>query len=228
MKKIGFVGVYDKSYLILSIARVLTLVGKKVLVLDATINQKCKYVVPVINPTKAYVTEFEGIDVGVGFDKIEGVKQYLGLQEDENMEYDILLTDVDNSENIEKFNIPAYDKLYFLTSFDVYSIKKGIEVLSQLKVPLKMSKIFYSKEMLNEEEEYFAYLALGLRVEWDENKLYFWLENGDQPAIYENQRLATIKLKNLSVDFRDNVNFIVNEIDKEIGDKEVKNAIKKL
>lgn len=228
MKKIGFVGVYDKSYLILSIARVLTLVGKKVLVLDATINQKCKYVVPVINPTKAYVTEFEGIDVGVGFDNIEGVKQYLGLQEDENMEYDILLTDVDNSENIEKFNIPAYDKLYFLTSFDVYSIKKGIEVLSQLKVPLKMSKIFYSKEMLNEEEEYFAYLALGLRVEWDENKLYFWLENGDQPAIYENQRLATIKLKNLSVDFRDNVNFIVNEIDKEIGDKEVKNAIKKL
>lgn len=228
MKKIGFVGVYDKSYLILSIARVLTLVGKKVLVLDATINQKCKYVVPVINPTKAYVTEFEGIDVGVGFDNIEGVKQYLGLQEDENMEYDILLTDVDNSENIEKFNIPAYDKLYFLTSFDVYSIKKGIEVLSQLKVPLKMSKIFYSKEMLNEEEEYFAYLALGLRVEWDDNKLYFWLENGDQPAIYENQRLATIKLKNLSVDFRDNVNFIVNEIDKEIGDKEVKNAIKKL
>ena len=33
---------------------------KKVLVIDNTVTQKAKYIVPVINPTKAYVTEFEG------------------------------------------------------------------------------------------------------------------------------------------------------------------------
>ena len=67
MKKIGFIGAYDKTDVILSVAKVLTMVGKKVLIIDDTITQKCKYVVPVINPTKTYITSYEGIDVAVGF-----------------------------------------------------------------------------------------------------------------------------------------------------------------
>ena len=63
MKKISFIGAYDKTDLIIYIARILVGMKKKVLVIDATINQKAKYVVPVINPSKTYVTEFEGIDV---------------------------------------------------------------------------------------------------------------------------------------------------------------------
>lgn len=45
MKKIGFIGAYDKTDIILNIAKVLTLAGKDVLVVDNTITQKCKYVV---------------------------------------------------------------------------------------------------------------------------------------------------------------------------------------
>ena len=41
------------------------------------INQKAKYIVPVIKPTKAYVTEFEGIDVAVGFNDFNEIKEYL-------------------------------------------------------------------------------------------------------------------------------------------------------
>ena len=61
MKKIGFIGAYDKTDVILSIAKVLTMAGKQVLVMDNTITQKCKYVVPVINPTKSYITTYEEI-----------------------------------------------------------------------------------------------------------------------------------------------------------------------
>mgnify|MGYP000763637581 CR=1 FL=1 len=56
MIKIGFVGAYDKTDIILYIAKIISLIGKKVLVIDSTINQKAKYVVPVINPTKSYIT----------------------------------------------------------------------------------------------------------------------------------------------------------------------------
>ena len=59
MKKIGFIGAYDKTDIVLSIAKILTMANKKVLVLDNTITQKCKYVVPVINPTRSYVTTYE-------------------------------------------------------------------------------------------------------------------------------------------------------------------------
>ena len=51
MKKIGFMGVYDKTDLVIYIAKMLTSFGKKVIVVDATNIQKAKYVIPAINPT---------------------------------------------------------------------------------------------------------------------------------------------------------------------------------
>ena len=62
MKKVGFIGMYDKTDLILNIAKILTTMKKKVIVVDSTLTQKAKYVVPVINPTVTYITDFEDID----------------------------------------------------------------------------------------------------------------------------------------------------------------------
>ena len=67
MKKVGFIGAYDKTDLILYVAKILTVLGKKVLIVDSTITQKAKYIVPVLNPTMSYITEFEEMDVAVGF-----------------------------------------------------------------------------------------------------------------------------------------------------------------
>lgn len=227
MKKIGFVGVYDKTDLILSIAKILKQTGKKILIVDNTVNQKCRYVVPVINPTKSYITEFDEIDVAVGLESIEQIRQYLGLEEEE-LNYDIMLVDTDNYEGIVNFNLQSSEKVYYVTSFDAYSLKRGIEVISQINVPLRMTRIFYSKEMLKEEEEYFEYLALGLKILWNEEKIYFLLENGDQSAIVENQRIAKIKFRNLSNEYKENVVYLVNDIDSEIGEKKIRTIIKNL
>lgn len=228
MKKIGFIGAYDKTDIILNIAKVLTLAGKDVLVVDNTITQKCKYVVPVINPTKTYVTSYEEIDVAVGFSSIDNLKQYLGLEENENLEYDYMLVDTDSFEGVAKFGLQGAERDYFVTGFDAYSLKKGIEILSQLGVPTHVTRIFFSKDMLKEEEDYFDYLALGIKAIWNEEKLYFLLENGDLPAIIENQRLSKIRLRNMSNEYRENIAFLVNDIDKDIGDKKIKSIIKEL
>ena len=79
-----------------------------------------------------------------------------------------------------------------------------------------------------EEEDYFDYLALGIKAIWNEEKLYFLLENGDLPAIIENQRLSKIRLRNMSNEYRENIAFLVNDIDKDIGDKKIKSIIKEL
>ena len=71
MRKIGIIGAYDKTDFILYIAKILSILGKSVIVIDTTISQKAKYVVPVINPTKTYLTEYETIDVAVGFKKMQ-------------------------------------------------------------------------------------------------------------------------------------------------------------
>ncbi len=65
MKKIGFIGAYDKTDLIVYLAKILTVLNQKVLVIDATVNQKARYIVPAINPTTSYVTDFEDIDIAV-------------------------------------------------------------------------------------------------------------------------------------------------------------------
>ena len=226
MKKIGFIGAYDKTDIILAVAKVLAMANKKVLILDNTITQKCKYVVPVINPTKSYITTYEDIDVAVGFDDLEKLKQYLGLEENEKIEYDYFIVDTDSFEGVSTFGIQSSDKVYFVTSFDSYSLKKGIEILSQLGVPTHITRIFFSKDMLREEEEYFDYLSLGIKAIWSEEKIYFLLENGDFPAIMENQRIAKIKLSNLSNEYKNNIKFIVNDIEPEIGEKIIKSIIK--
>ncbi len=228
MKKIGFIGAYDKTDMILSIAKVLTMAGKNVLVIDNTITQKCKYVVPVINPTKSYITTYEEIDVAVGFESVEELKQYIGLEENEQLEYDYMMVDTDSFLGMSKYGLQGADKVYFVTSFDMYSLKKGTEIISQLGVPVRITRIFYSKDMLREEEEYFDYLFLGSKAIWNEEKIYFLLENGDMPAIMENQRMLKIKLKNLSNEYKRNIEFLTNDIDNEIGGKKIKNIIKEL
>ena len=52
-------------------------------------------------------------------------------------------------------------KNYFVTSFDNYSLKKGLEVLHRLKDIVSLTKILFSKEMLKEEDDYLNFLSLG-------------------------------------------------------------------
>ena len=65
MKTIGFIGAYDKTDLIVYISKILVVLNKKVLVVDSTINQKARYIVPAISPATKYITDFEDIDIAV-------------------------------------------------------------------------------------------------------------------------------------------------------------------
>ena len=226
MKRIGFIGGYDKTDLIIYIAKILTVLGNKVLVIDATTSQKARYVVPVINPTIKYVTEYEEIDIAVGFPNEEDIKKYLGLAKEQEMEYDIILIDTDNSEGFEQYRLEEAQKNYFVTSFDVYSLKKGLEALVGLKNAISLTKVFFSKEMLKEEDDYLNFLSLGYKIIWNDYRVYFPIENGDLSVIYENQRVAKIKFKKLSVQYKDGLAFLSEEILGDANESRVRRAIK--
>lgn len=226
MKKIGFIGAYDKIDLIIYIAKILTVLGKKVLVLDATTKQKARYIIPVINPTLKYVTEYEEIDIAVGFENLVDIKRYLGITEDKELEYDFMLVDTDNADSFEKFEFVDMNKNYFVTSFDAYSLKKGLEILMELKRPISLTKILFSEEMLKEEDDYLNFLSLGYKVVWNEYRIYFPIENGDLSVIYENQRVAKIKFKKLSVQYKDGLVYIAEEILGDTSETAIRKAVK--
>lgn len=225
MKTIGFIGAYDKTDMILNLAKILTILGKNVLMVDSTINQKAKYIVPVINPTASYVTNFEDIDVAVGFQNLEQISMYLGSSVKE-LPYDVILVDADTCEKIQKFNLQDADKNFFVTSFDIYSLKKGLEILSELEQPIDLTKVLFCKEILKEDDDYLNFLSLNYKVQWNEYRIYFPIENGDLSVISENQRVAKIKFKRLSAQYKDSLLYIVQEIFNQYSESNIRKAIK--
>ena len=70
MQVIGLIGYVDKYDFAINLARTLNIMGKSVLVVDATLDRKLKYVIPALtNIGRSYVTQYNGIDFAVGFDR---------------------------------------------------------------------------------------------------------------------------------------------------------------
>lgn len=211
MERIGFIGAYDKTDLIIYIAKILTVLGKKVLVVDSTTNQKAKYVVPVINPTKAYVTQYENFDVSVGFENFDDMAAYLGVDRIGNL-YDVALLDIDESKTFNDFEMRTATKNYFVTSFDLFSLKKGLEVLNGLEETVKMTKVLFSKNADKEENEYLNFLSLNYKVMWEDEIIYFPIDKGDLGAIIENQRLSSIKFRDFTEEYMIGFSILAQEV----------------
>lgn len=228
MRTVGFIGAYDKIDLILYVAKILTVAKKKVLFIDATINQKAKYVVPSINPTKTYVTEFEGFDVAVGFKNLDEITEYLGI-DDESLDYDIVLLDTDNIETITGFNIENNYKNCFVTAFDLYSLKKGIELMNSLPIEINFTKVLFSTDMSKDENLYLEYLAKGSRAKWGREIVNFPIELGNYAVIVENQIISRIRFKGLSEDYIDGLKYLMETVFYEVvPERDVSKIIKNL
>lgn len=209
MKIVGFIGGYDKTDLILYISKMLSIAGKKVLMIDGTLENKSKYIIPNISPTFSYVTNYEKIDIAVGFDNYQDIAKYLMKTK---LDYDYILIDVDNYNSFYKFQLYQAAKNYFVTSFSLYSIRKGLSVIRQMPQPINLERIFFAKEISQDDNNYLDYLALGCKVIWDKNRVYFPLDSGDQTAIIENEKLSRIRFKNLTSQYRDGLIYITEEL----------------
>lgn len=228
MKIVGFLGGYDKLDLILYIARILTIAKKKVLLIDSTTNQKAKYIVPSISPTKKYVTEFEGFDVAIGFHDLEGIKQYLGV-DDIKKEYDIVLIDIDSFEAIQSFKASNNYKNLFVTAFDLYSLKKGLEIIGEFTNNINLTKVLFSKDMDEEENNYLDYLSSGYKVNWDNIIFNFPIELGNYAVTVENQIVSRIKIKGLSSQYKDSLQYLIETIfSEDVSSKEISKIMKNL
>lgn len=238
MKKIGFIGAFDKSNFIIYTAKLLEQLNYKILLVDATSNQKLKYIVPSINPTKAYITNFENMDFAVGFESWEEIEKYLNLKSDTNDEdeqnsenknlnnelYDYVIVDIDEPEKIEAYNLNEFEKNYFVTSFDMYSLRKGLNILNGFNNNSRLTKILFSYEANKEDEEYLNLLSIEYKIDWNEYTIYFQIFGEDNKVFEENQRLEKIRYRRLSQNYKESLAYVAQDIDK----KHSLGSIKKL
>lgn len=222
MKTIALIGAYEKTDLILCIAKIITLTGRKVLFVDTTITQKARYIIPSIAPTKAYITEYEGIDVAVGFENFKQINEYVENYDAVRTDYDVALIDIDTMESLSELNINSIQKKFFVTSFDVYSLKRGLEVFTNLKEPVKLVKVLFSNKLSEEENEYLEYLASQYKIEWDDYIVAFPL--ADESVIIESHSVSKIRLKRLSEQYRLSLEYIVQYILDDVSPREITKA----
>ncbi len=156
------------------------------------------------------------------------MKDYLGLNNNESFEYDVALIDIDSSNVFNYFEMKNAEKNYFVTSFDLFSLKKGLEIISSLNQEIYMKKVLFSKTMSQAEDDYLNFISRECPVVWDEDKIYFPFELGDQSVIIEGQRVAKIKFKSLSGQYKESLLFIIEEILGNISAGELKRIMRNI
>lgn len=228
MKNIGFIGAFDKLDLLLYISKILTIYGKKIIIIDTTLEQKSKYIVPVINPTKCYITRFENVDIAVGFESYEDIERYTVQTENKEMTYDYALVNIDTIEGFEKFNNGNTIKNYFVTSYDLYSIRKGLEAISKIKQPIELTKVVFSTEINQEDSYYLEYIALGYKTKWNENIINFPYETKDLEVMIENQKINKVKIKKLSQSYKDALEYLIMDIIPEINQNQLRKVMRNI
>ena len=195
------------------------------LVIDTTTLQRARYIVPCISPSLCYLTEYEGIDVAVGFQNYEKILQYTGTTE---IEYDVIILDIDSPESFNAFDMKAADRNYFVTAFDKYSLKRGLEIIEQMKDKITMTKVLFAKDILQEDDDYLDFLSFYFPVTWEKDVIYFPYEQGDETVIIQNQRISRIVFKDLSEQYRDSLSMIAEQIMPGIKSGEWRRAVKRI
>ena len=228
MKNVCFIGTFDKLDLILYLSKIIKSLGKNVLIVDATELQKSRYIVPTINPTKSYITRFEDIDIAVGFDNYEEIDRYIGFTEEHKTKYDYAFVNIDNNEKFESFNNGNTIKNYFVTSFELYSIRRGLETIKKIQKPIKVTKLLFSREINQNDNYYLDYLALGHKIIWEDNIINFPYETQDIDVMIENQKNFTIKIKRLTQQYKDSLEYLIMDIIPNINSVNLRRVIKNI
>ena len=82
--------------------------------------------------------------------------------------------------------------------------------------------------MTEEEDAYLNYLSREYPVSWEEDKIYFPYELGDQSVIFDGQRAAKIKFRGLSGQYKDSLLSIVEEIVGNVSFGELKRMMRNI
>lgn len=227
MEKVAFIGSYDKADMMLYIGKILSNMGKKVLIVDATSLQKTRYIIPTMQSLKQYITTFEKVDIAIGFESLAQIKKYKSITDKEEFSYDYVLLDIDSYRGYYYLGVKPTDKHYFVTSFDLYCLRRGLQVFKKIAEPVHVTKVLFTKEMLAEEDQYLNYLSKNLKISWNSDILFFPFDSADQNTIFANQRSGRIRIRGLSMQYIDGIMYIAEGIT-EAGQSEVKKATKLL
>lgn len=214
MKCIQMLGTIDKSDLILYISKVLAEVGKKVLLVDGTLDKKLQYSIHIEGEQK--ITEFEGFDISLSFTSYESIVDYVNHMK--NDKYDILLVDTDDPSFINHEQYLLAHKRYFVTNYDRLCIEGNLRLMSGINsTEEKPSYVEVERIILNSvecgiDENYLNMQFANHNILWPEESFFLPIDEVDYALKIGNQHNKRISLRRLSRPYRALLEGVIQQI----------------
>lgn len=215
MKCIGFIGRADKVELVGYISKILASAGRKVIMLDATINQKTRCIIPTIDDVTEqdqYVVQHDGVEVAVGFSNMLELKKYLLSKGEDFNSYDYVIVDTDREDMIEEYDLKSANKNFFVTSYDKWCIHKGIDLLRFLCAQkrrvdteglMEINKIIYYSDINTADSKYVEKLCSNLPIDWGTETLSYPYDHGDLSVNIQNHYSNKFDIRLLSKTYKE-------------------------
>ena len=206
-----------------TIIRGATMEQKSCLIVDFTEIQKTRYLIPSIEITKPekgqkYITTEAKVDIAVGYNNYNELVQegILDNMSDTGKKYDFVFFDVDNKEALASIPLDVEDKVFMMTTLDIYSLEKAVEAFAGYNSDREVNRVIFGKKVTAQSMNYISYLTKDLKIRYEEHIITFPYDNGDLTIIHENQRARRLNLKPFSNQFKTALSSLVEMVDNTI------------
>ena len=232
-KVIGLVGYVNKTEFIINLAKVLSITGKSVLVIDGTVEERLRYSIPAFNNSeREYLVHFDTVDYALGFRSIEAIKEYICKKTSNADTYDIILIDIDNVSSYEDFRQENLTKTFFFMEYSNISLAKNEQILNAIAsheaVDRKavLTRVVFKEYVTRASEKYFENKMLSFPVDWSETTYELLYADQDKIADIEFEQSGYIDMNRHTRQFTNAVTCMAAEIIGDVQSSEISKMIK--
>ncbi len=230
MQSIGMYGYVDKYDFVIATAKALEIMGRSVLVIDATSDEKYKYIIPSIDKSQSYITQYADIDFAIGFNSYEELMNYLNEKGIDIQRYSYVLLDVENYEGYRKFRNFEVNKSYMFIDTNVVSVARNEELIRVMRAEnpekeLVFSKILYRAYMSRAANNYFEEKIGNYAVRWTDEIYEISMDEQDVMVNIDSQYSGLIDIKKHTKTY---VLYLCEYISRMLGDVSAKEVLKEI
>lgn len=237
MQVIGLIGYVDKYDFVINLAKTINIMEKSVLVVDATLDRKLKYIVPALNNIgKSYVTQYNSIDFALGFNSMHDVENYMCEQGINIGLYDYILIDMDSPKSYEFFRSRGIDKHYMFIDTSILSVNKNKDIIKAIRIynqenpeeKMKLKKVFFRTYMMSRAAvDYFEKNIADYEVDWIEPDYDVQMTDVDMMQNIDSEFSGIIDIKKHSKMYIELLADMTAELIEDVTPKQVKAQIKR-
>lgn len=230
MRAIGMYGYVDKYDLVMAVAKTITIMGRSVLVVDATSDNKYKYIVPSISNDIKYVTQYGEVDFAMGFNSYEDLIQYMNEHGIDIEKYSYVIFDVENVDKYKAFSSKQMDKSYLFIASNLVSVNKTEEIVRSMREyypenEVVFTRVFYKSYMTRAANNYLEEKVSNYGVKWSDEVYDVSIDEQDNMVNIDSQYSGFIDVRKHTKQY---IFYLCDFVSKLMGDEDSKTILKEI